>query len=172
MKIVELVTRDEALSLEYMLREYIAFVCSDLKRLSGVSFDEERLIASTLNSIDKVLPPLGHTFVAQSDGGALLGMIFLRKSGSNSMEIKRLYVLPSARGTGAGRALVGAVEDVARKAGIGRLRLDSTKNLTAAIGLYELLGFRHTEPYPESDHFEDAELEPYMVFMEKRLSGG
>ena len=85
------------------------------------------------------------------------------------MEIKRLYVPPGGRGHGIGRALVAAALDATRQAGAKALRLESTRNLEAAIALYRDLGFVERDAYPESDHFEDPVLGPYLIFMEKRL---
>lgn len=169
MRIRTLDTVDEARRLEALVGEYIRFVCDDLKATSGVSFDPERLIASTMGALHKVVPPMGRTFVAESDTGEDLGMVFLRASGTEDMEIKRLYVRPDGRGTGAGRALVEAAVAEARAAGVQSLRLDTTRNLTAAIGLYRDMGFVFRDPYPESDHYADEVLADVLVFMEKRL---
>lgn len=169
MKIRTLDTLEEVRGLAALVGEYIRFVCSDLEAAEGVSFDAERLIEGTMGSLHKVVPPSGRTFVAEGGNEAPLGMVFLRKSGGGSMEIKRLYVRPDARGTGAGRALVEAAIAEARGAGAPALRLDTTRNLTAAIGLYQDMGFAFRDPYPESDHFEDVALANVLVFMEKRL---
>ena len=169
MRIRTLDTVDEVRALGPLVAEYIRFVCDDLIKTSGVSFDADALIESTMGALHKVVPPLGRTFVAEQCDGAALGMVFLRTSGSDAMEIKRLYVLPAARGTGAGRALVEAAVAEARAAGAAALRLDTTENLTAAIGLYQAMGFAFRDPYPESDHFEDEVLKDVLVFMEKRL---
>lgn len=160
---------EDVRSLDSLLEEYIRFVTDDLQRTSGVSFDPELLLEKTLSSLDKVIPPKGHTFVAEDSGGDVLGMVFLRPSGADAMEIKRLYVPQSGRGLGVGRALVEAAMEAARRAGATALRLDSTRNLETAIGLYRKLGFIERTPYPESDHFEDPILGPYLIFMEKQL---
>lgn len=156
-------------SLDGLLEEYIRFVTGDLERAFGVTFDPEVLLENTLSSLDKVVPPKGHTFVAEDEAGEVLGMAFLRPSGTDAMEIKRLYVPPSGRGRGVGRALVEAAMDAARQAGAIALRLDSSRNLETAIALYQSLGFVERAPYPESDHFEDPILGPYLIFMERRL---
>lgn len=169
MRIRTLDTVETVRGLEPLVAEYIRFVCDDLLATSGVSFDAEALIRNTMGSLWKVVPPQGLTFVAEDAEGAVLGMVFLRVSGAEAMEIKRLYVLPAARGTGAGRALVEAAEDAARKAGAAALRLDTTRNLEPAIALYRSMGFTFRAPYPESDHFEDDVLKDVLVFMEKRL---
>ncbi|MFD0775408.1 GNAT family N-acetyltransferase [Streptomonospora algeriensis] len=50
----------------------------------------------------------------------------------------RLAVLPEARGTGTGAALVRAVEERARKLGLGEIELHAQ---TRALGFYERLGY-------------------------------
>lgn len=168
-RIRQLTTVEEVRSLDAILAEYIRFVCADLDRAAGVSFDPASLLAKTRASLDRVVPPKGRTFAAEDREGERLGMVFLRPSGLSAMEIKRLYVVPSARGSGAGRALVEAAVDASREAGARALRLDTTRNLTAAISLYQRMGFAFRDPYPESDHYDDERLLPHLVFMEKPL---
>lgn len=162
-------TLEDVRALSGLLEEYIHFVCADLQRFSGVAYDPASLVDRTLGSLDRVIPPHGRTFVAAPDGGEPFGMVFLRPSGRDGMEIKRLYVRPGARGTGAGRALVSAALEAAREAGAATVRLDTTRNLETAIALYRAMGFEERGPYEESDHFGDEVLGPYLVFMEKRI---
>lgn len=169
MKIVELTTLDEVRALEGLLADYIRHISISLKDHAGLTFDEAGLMVSTLHGLSKVIPPNGRTFIAKDDGGKRIGMIFLRQSGPDAMEIKRLYVMSEARGTGAGRALVLKCLDAASEAGATSLRLDTAKSLTVAIGLYEALGFEYRDPYAENDHADDTDLLPYLVFMEKAL---
>ncbi|MBR43890.1 MAG: GNAT family N-acetyltransferase [Gemmatimonadetes bacterium] len=56
-------------------------------------------------------------------------------------EMRRLYVLPEARGQGIGRTLVEQIMEVARGLGYRVMRLDTAPELAVAIGLYEELGF-------------------------------
>lgn len=151
-----------------LLDEYIAFICSDGARASGVSFDAEELRGNTLGSLSAFVPPDGRTYVAETSETPM-GMVFLRNSGADAMEIKRLFVRPSWRGRGTGRALVERAIAGARASGAKAIRLDTTRNLTAAIALYESLGFRFREPYHESDHYGDRTLAPHLVYMEKHL---
>ncbi len=156
-------------ALSPLFEQYLRFLCADLDRAFGLRFDPEDLLAQTLAGLHKVVPPHGQTFVAERSDGTKLGMVFLRKSGPEAMEVKRLYVLPEARGTGAGRALVATALDAARGAGVSAVRLDSTRNLEAAIALYRTFGFMERPPYVESDLYSIDVLAPHAVFMEKQL---
>ncbi len=65
-------------------------------------------------------------------------------------ELKRLYVLPAGRGTGAGRALMQAALCFAREVGYRQMHLDTLPKMDAAITLYRALGFEPISA-PEDD---------------------
>jgi putative acetyltransferase len=79
-------------------------------------------------------------FVARIDGEAL-GMVALVDRGDGSAEIKRMFVHDRARGRGVGGAILAALIDHARGAGIRVLQLETGPKQLAAIALYEKLGF-------------------------------
>ncbi len=60
------------------------------------------------------------------------------------LEIRMLAVVPSARQRGIARALVTACEDLARSRGLTRMVLSTEPAMTAAIRLYEGLGYVRT----------------------------
>ena len=76
-------------------------------------------------------------FVAEFEG-RIVGTAGLSEHGS----LERLYVLPAARGSGAGGALLKAVAGEARRRGYRRLEIWSDKRFEAAHRLYTRHGAR------------------------------
>ncbi|MDI3336297.1 helix-turn-helix domain-containing GNAT family N-acetyltransferase [Defluviimonas aestuarii] len=128
----------------YCLNEYYA----ELARRFETGFDvTTSLDPEALN----LRPPLGSFLVALSDG-LPLGCVALKGNGSETGEIKRLWIAPAARGLGLARRLMKRAETEARALGIRTLRLDTNRTLTEAIALYHRLGWHeipafNTEPY-------------------------
>jgi GNAT superfamily N-acetyltransferase len=91
-------------------------------------------------------PPRGALLVAHGTGG-VTGCVALRPLADDVCEMKRLFVLPAARGTGLGRRLATAVVDEARRLGYARMRLDTTPGMAVAQALYDELGFTDIAPY-------------------------
>ena len=102
---------------------------------------------SELNSLPgEYAPPEGRLLVAYYEKQPV-GCVALRKIDSDTCEMKRLYVRPRVRGEGLGRKLAIRIIDIAREQGYKRMLLDTVPWMQEAIGLYESLGFRDTEPY-------------------------
>ena len=78
-------------------------------------------------------------------------------------ELKRFYVSPDARGTGAAGAVMHAIEAEARRRGLIVLRLETGKFLVAAIRFYGRHGF---VPCPR---FGDYPVNESSVYLEKRI---
>ena len=106
-------------------------------------------------------PPTGCILFAEYEGN-IQGCVALRKLGSVTCEMKRLYVRSDRRGLGIGRCLAETVIEVAKELGYHFMRLDFISPRPAAQTLYESLGFKEIEPY---------ELVPLnaAVFMELKL---
>jgi putative acetyltransferase len=82
------------------------------------------------------------TVFAARDGGDALGMAALVDRGDGSAELKRMFVLPEARGRGIAAELIGALEDFATSNGIRVVQLETGPLQYAAIRLYERSGYR------------------------------
>lgn len=85
--------------------------------------------------------------IARSATGEALGCIALRRIDADVCEVKRLYVLPAARGKGIGNALIAAVIGEAQRAGYRQMKLDTLPNMQAAIAIYRDHGFVPIAPY-------------------------
>lgn len=65
-------------------------------------------------------------------------------------EIKRMYVVPAARGRGHARRLLDGLEAAGRELGLTHLRLDTGPKQPLARALYERAGYRSVPAYNEN----------------------
>ena len=86
-------------------------------------------------------------FLIAREGGSDLGCVGVRKFAQGAGEIKRLYVVPEARGCGVGRHLVAAIVTAATSLGYRRLLLDTLSSMKEAQALYASLGFKPIAAY-------------------------
>ncbi|WP_262692177.1 GNAT family N-acetyltransferase [Kordiimonas aestuarii] len=94
-----------------------------------------------------------HLLIAKR-AGKPVGAVALKAHDTEVCEMKRLYMLPEAQGTGAGRAICERLMADARALGYKTMLLDSLRRLEAAVALYGKLGFEEIAPYnfnPEDD---------------------
>ena len=94
-------------------------------------------------------PPRGRLLIAR-DAGEAVGCVALRPLGGGSCEMKRMYVKPSHRGSGLGRALARRIIEEGRAAGYGCMKLDTLPRLEAAMALYRSLGFVDAARYNDN----------------------
>lgn len=84
--------------------------------------------------------PRGRLYLARLDSMPA-GCVALRPIEGSCGEIKRMFVLPTARRNGVGRALMGRLISDAHRMGYACLRLGTLAEMTAAQDLYRELGF-------------------------------
>jgi ribosomal protein S18 acetylase RimI-like enzyme len=93
--------------------------------------------------------PQGGVWLSEVDG-ATAGCVALRPISAGRGEIKRLYVRPSYRSAGVGRALAEHALAAAARLGYERVCLDTLPSMTSAVALYRALGFVAVEPYRDN----------------------
>jgi GNAT superfamily N-acetyltransferase len=107
-------------------------------------------------------PPEGSFLVGRVDGEPVACGGIARYDAATA-EIRRMYVVPTARGRGLSRQLLAALEDEARALGYSFVRLETGNLQAAAIGLYVSAGFG---PIPRYGPFAE---DPKSICFEKRL---
>lgn len=89
---------------------------------------------------DELNPPNGSFLVGYEDGVAICcGGI--KRLDAEACELKRMYVVPEARGRGVARILLVALEDRARELGYVIARLDTGPKQLGAQRLYEAAAY-------------------------------
>lgn len=87
----------------------------------------------------------------------------LRPMRDGTMEVKRMYVRERYRGRGFGRAMLSALEEIARRRSYTTIRLETGGKQLEAIALYESAGY---QPIP---CFGDHASDPLSRCFEKQL---
>ena len=149
-------TLDDLDTVVALFREYAASLDIDL---GYQDFEDE------LESLPGAYaPPKGSLLLAEI-GGEAMGCVAVRAlHATNFCEMKRLYVRPKARGTGAGRALAEAAIAEGKRMHYDAMRLDTLSTMKEALSLYRGLGFKEIPAYYETPITNT-------VFMHKDLRG-
>lgn len=138
--------------------EIIALI-ADLDAYQLTLYPPESVYALDLKSL---MQPEVRFAVARDAAGALVGCAAVVLSNGYG-EIKRMYVKPEARGLGAAKGLMAALEQATRIAGCDLMVLETGPAQPEAIALYARHGFSVCGPY--GDYRDD----PLSVFMRKVL---
>lgn len=123
-----------------------------LDRLEKSCFLTDRL---SRRSFRRAVTAEYNRLIVAVSGDDLLGyaLVFLHR-GTSLARLYSIAVADHAQGRGVGRALVSAAEDAARNADRIHLRLEVRKDNTAAIRLYESMGYKGFGEYQNyyADH--------------------
>lgn len=128
-------------------------LCFKIDRFSRRSF---RYLLTKANAV---------TLVEPGDDGLRAYVIVLFHTGTSLARLYSLAVHPEARGSGLGRLMIEAAERIALERDGVTMRLEVRKDNSAAIALYQKLGYRqfgHYDDYYE-DHGEALRFEKRLV---------
>jgi len=144
-----------------------------LRRSTLASPDAVRLIAALNAELKATFPEpganhfsLSEAQVGAGDGAFLVAYLddvavgcgAMRRLDQTTAEIKRMYVEPSVRGRGIGRAVVEALELEARLLGITTMVLETGTRLASAVKLYEGMGYARIPLFGEYLSSPDTSL--------------
>lgn len=111
----------------------VAELDEDLRKRDG----DEHVFYAQLNKTDGISTCL----VAYQDGRAV-GCGAIRELADGAVEVKRMYVLPSNRGTGIASGILKQLELWAAELGYGKCVLETGRRQTEALGLYQKAGYK------------------------------
>jgi GNAT superfamily N-acetyltransferase len=95
--------------------------------------------------------PHGVFLVIRDDDGRAVGCGGVARFDHTRGELKRMYVVPDARGLGLGRRLLAELEAQARRLGYVALVLETGDLQPEALGLYRSSGYEPIPCYPPYD---------------------
>jgi GNAT superfamily N-acetyltransferase len=150
----------------------------DVRRADLLSPLAQQFILSLNAELEDRYPEDGANFfrldpaeVAEGHGGFFIAFIAdepvgcgaVRRAEPGVAEIKRMYVSPTVRGRGVGRAILDALETEARRLGACRLVLETGPRQPEALTLYEHAGFVRIPLYGEYLHTPHPDLSVCMA---------
>ena len=111
-------------------------------------FDSARSISADSSEL---VAPAGALLIARLRGRPV-GCGALKFHHRAPAELKRMWVVPDARGLGLGRRLLLELERLARKNGAGAVRLETNRTLKEAVALYRSAGYREVKAFNDEPY--------------------
>jgi GNAT superfamily N-acetyltransferase len=155
-------------AVERLWLAYLTWCNDELERRYGFRLPLREAVEHDLLTVARFQRPDGRLLLAFNETEVAIGIACMQRIGPEIAEIKRMYVDPSHRRGGLGRAMLDRLINEARNAGYRRVLLDSPDFMTAAHRLYRASGFTDVDPYPESEIPE--EYKSHWLFMERGLN--
>lgn len=101
----------------------------------------KRALADEIDRISAYYGERGGEFWVAVAGDEVVGTFGLEPASNEAMELRRMYVKPSARRRGIARQMLQFAEDECRRRNVARLELSTAEIQTAALTLYRTAGY-------------------------------
>lgn len=124
----------------------VARLIAGFRSYYGEEMPTDEVILAT---VERLMGDAGTEFLLAGEPAAGVAQLRFRLSVWTGVEdawLEDVFVEPAARGSGAGRALVEASIERARRRGCLRIQLDANEANEVAVGLYRSLGFESGSP--------------------------
>jgi GNAT superfamily N-acetyltransferase len=112
----------------------------DLRDAFGVYI--ERALAEEIDRISAHYGERNGGFWVAVTGDKVVGTFGLERASDDAMELRHMYVDPSARRRGIARRMLKFAEDECRSRNVSRLQLSTAEIQQAALALYRNAGYR------------------------------
>ena len=122
----------------------LALVDALTAELAAAGYADDEMFGYSPDQLERSVV---HLVGAQVEGG-LAGIGGVEVQDGDIGELKRMFVVPACRGTGAADALMAALVEHAREHGVRVLRLETGDQQHAAIGFYRRHGFAEVPRFP------------------------
>jgi len=101
-----------------------------------------RSLAEEMDRINEYYNDRKGGFWVAVRGEEIVGMFGLEPASPDALELRRMYVAPSARRAGIARSMLGFAEEECRRRKARRLELSTSELQSAAVGLYKGAGYQ------------------------------
>jgi len=127
------------------VRDLFVLVNRLLAPPGGLEAFEDYIARSLTEEVDRI-----PEYYGERDGGfwvaaredKIVGMFGLERTAADAMELRRMYVDPTARRGGIGRSMLRFAEAECRRLGARRLELSTSELQPAALEVYRRAGYR------------------------------
>ncbi len=124
--------------------EVLTLVDALTAELAGSGYTEDETFGYSPDQLERS----GVHLVGARAGGRLAGIGGVELQDDDIAELKRMYVVPACRGTGAADALMASLVEHARAHGVRVLRLETGDKQHAAVAFYRRHGFAEVPRFP------------------------
>lgn len=123
----------------------------------SVRYYSELGVFHDLDDVQETYFDSGGTFLAVLDGEQVIGSGALQKVDSNTVELKRMWLLEAYHGQGIGYRLINQLFSFSRGRGMSRIILQTSPEQVRAINFYRKIGFYEIPCY--NDDIDEISME-------------